>query len=102
MAKGNKKSDEYGIVHPNEILQRSSSGQTVPAPKGFGQIEGGGTVPASFENDKAILKEHIREFSEFDKDFQFVEHPYFGNISYNRWGELAIYHLNHHLKQFSV
>jgi hypothetical protein len=102
MAYGTKKADEYGIVNLNEILQRSSLGQTVPAPKGFGQIEGEGTAPTNFENDKTILKEHIREFSKLDKDFQFAEHPYFGNISYERWIELAIYHLNHHLKQFSV
>ena len=102
MANGSKKADEYGIVNPNEILQRSISRQSVPAPKGFDQIKGEGTVPTNFENDKTILKEHIREFSKLDKDFQFAEHPYFGIIGYERWVELAIYHLNHHLKQFSV
>ncbi|WP_421812373.1 hypothetical protein [Flagellimonas sp.] len=102
MAIGNKKAHEYGTINPTEILELSSSGQTVPAPKGFGQIEGEGTLPTNFENDKTILKEHIREFSNLGKDYQFAEHPYFGNISYDRWVELAIYNLNHHLKQFSV
>ena len=102
MANGSKKADEYGNINPTEILELSSSGLTVPAPKGFGQIEGEGTLPTNLENDKTALKKHIREFSRLDKDFQFAEHPYFGNISYERWGELAIYHQNHHLKQFSV
>ena len=102
MANGKKRADEYGNINPAEILELSSSGLTVPAPKGFGQIEGEGTLPTNLENDKTALKGHIREFSILDKDFQFAEHPYFGSISYEKWVELAIYHLNHHLKQFSV
>ena len=102
MANGNKKAEEYGVVDPKDILKLSRSGKTAPAPKGFGQTEGEGTVPIDFESDKKILKEHILEFSKLDKDYEFAEHPYFGNISFERWIELAVYHLNHHLKQFYV
>ena len=100
MANGNKKAQEYGVVDPIEILKLSRSGKTAPTPKGFGQTEGDGTSPTDLERDKRTLKEHVLEFSKLDNNFEFAEHPYFGKISFERWIELAIYHLNHHLKQF--
>lgn len=100
MAMGYKKAEEYGIADPKEIIALSRSGKTAPTPKGFGQIEGNGTMPTDFESDKMILKEFILEFSEFNKDF--AEHPYFGMMERKSWSELAVYHLNHHLKQFGV
>lgn len=100
LALGYKKAEEYGVVDPKEIIALSRSEKTAPTPKGFGQIEGNGTVPTDFGNDKMILKEFILEFSKFNGDFE--EHPYFGIMDRERWRELAIYHLNHHLKQFGV
>ncbi|MEO0570699.1 MAG: DUF1569 domain-containing protein [Bacteroidota bacterium] len=102
MAKGIKQTEEYGKVHPDTIIALARSGKTVPAPKGFGQIEKEGTAPTHFEKDVKTLKEHILEFSKFDDQFEFAEHPYFGHINKTRWTQLAIYHLNHHLKQFGV
>ena len=102
MAKGTKKAEESAKVNADEIIALTRSRKTVPAPKGFGQIEKEGTAPTHFKNDVATLKEHILEFSTFDDHFEFAEHPYFGNIDKNRWSQLAIYHLNHHLKQFGV
>jgi hypothetical protein len=102
MAKGTKKAEEYGVVDPKEIIELSRSGKTAPAAKGFGQIEGKGTLPIDLETDKKMLKEHISEFSNLDKEFEFAEHPYFGKMDRNRWIELAIYHTNHHLIQFNV
>ncbi len=102
MANGSKKALEYGVVDPNHILKLSRSGKTAPAPKGFGQTEGNGTAPIDLASDKEILKEHLLEFSKLDKDYAFAEHPYFGNISFEKWMALAAYHLDHHLKQFHV
>lgn len=102
MAKGAKKAEEYGVVDLDVIIGLARSGKTAPAPKGFGQVEGEGTLPTDFKNDKRILKEYISEFSKLNEDFKFAEHPYFGEIKRERWIELAIYHLNHHLKQFKV
>lgn len=102
MAKGTKKAREYGVTDSKKVIELARSGKTAPAPKGFGQVEGEGTYPTNLNNDIRILKEHILEFSGFDSDFEFAEHPYFGKIERKRWVELAIYHLNHHLKQFGV
>ncbi|MEL6975401.1 MAG: DUF1569 domain-containing protein [Bacteroidota bacterium] len=102
MAMGTKKAYEYGAVDPKKVVELSRSRKTIPAPKGFGQVEGDGTSPSTLENDKRLLKEHILQFSELDNNFEFAEHPYFGHISRERWIEIANYHLNHHLKQFGV
>ncbi|NJB70508.1 hypothetical protein GGR42_000970 [Saonia flava] len=102
MTGGTKKALEYRAIDPKEIILLARSGKTTPAPRGFGQIEGNGTLPTNLENDKKILKKHILQFSQFGKDKKFAEHPYFGIISRERWIELANYHLNHHLKQFGV
>ncbi|MEM1258256.1 MAG: DUF1569 domain-containing protein [Bacteroidota bacterium] len=102
MAKGAKQAWEYGKVNAEEIIALVRSGKVAPAPKGFGQIEKEGTMPTDLEGDIKTLKEHILEFSKFDDHFEFAEHPYFGHIDKNRWTQLAIYHLNHHLKQFGV
>lgn len=102
MAKGSKKAMEYGQVDPNEIISLAKSGKSAPAPKGFGQVEGDGTKPTRLENDKKILKEYIREFSKLSDQYNYAEHPYFGQLNKKRWTGLAIYHLNHHLRQFQV
>jgi len=102
MATGTKKALEYGKVDPKEIISLGKSGKPTPAPKGFGQVEGDGTLPTNLENDKKILKEHIVVFSEFPDDYDYAPHPYFGQMDKKRWIGLAIYHLNHHLVQFNV
>ncbi|MFD0798948.1 hypothetical protein ACFQZJ_15860 [Maribacter chungangensis] len=102
MAKGVKKANEYGKINPNDIIAIAKTGKSVPAPSGFGQTEGEGTTATNLENDKIILKQHILEFSNFTKNYKCAVHPYLGEISNKRWHELAVYHLNHHLKQFGV
>lgn len=77
MANGYKRAEEYGVTDSKEILKISRSGKSVPAPKGFGQIEGDGTTPTNFESDKASLKKHILEFSKRNKNYEFAEHPLF-------------------------
>jgi len=102
LAMGTKKALEYGVVDPKEVIALARSKKTVTAPKGFGQVEGEGTLPTNLEDDKKILKEHMLQFSQLDEDFTYPEHPFFGEIGRERWVELAYYHLNHHLRQFRV
>ncbi len=102
MAFGQKKALEYGQVDPREITTSAKRGETVPSPKGFGQVEGDGTKPIDFEKDKTVLKKFIVEFTQLPKDYQFAPHPYFGDMSEAKWTQLALYHLNHHLDQFNV
>ena len=100
MSLGEKKSTEYEKVDPKEIIALTRSGKTVPTPKGFGQVEGEGTKPVDFNEDKETLKKYIDRFSELPIDYEFSEHPYFGNMNRKQWESLVNYHLDHHLKQF--
>ena len=102
MAKGIKKAKEYGVADPEEIIRLARERKTSPTPKGFGQLEGDGTSPTNLEQDKNMLKKFILDFANLEEDFQFAEHPYFGFMNRKQWIDLAVYHLNHHLKQFRV
>ena len=102
MALGTKKAEEDNTVNLREILLLARSGKMVPTPKGFGQVEGEGTIPSDFNNDKSVLKQHIIEFSEAKDSYDFALHPYFGKLDKEGWSEITNYHLNHHLKQFGV
>lgn len=102
LALGTFKAEEYGKLSPKEVMAISRSGKTVPTAKGLGQIEGGGTKPINFKTDVKILKEHILYFSAIEKDFKFGLHPYFGEMSKEKWVRLTSYHLNYHLTQFGV
>jgi len=102
MAKGEKKALEHTILSSSEIINIAKSGKTAPTPKGFGQIEGEGTLPTNLKKDKILLKEYLLAFSELSDQFNFALHPYFGKMNREKWVKLAIYHLDHHLKQFGV
>mgnify|MGYP001604789732 CR=1 FL=1 len=101
-AMGTKELFDFGQVDPNEIIMLAKSGKTVPSPKGLGQLEGDGTKPTNWENDKKMLKEHISDFSQLNDDFNYAAHPYFGQMNKKSWTRLVIWHLNHHLGQFNV
>jgi Protein of unknown function (DUF1569) len=101
LAIGTKKSIEYDREFANEVIALAKAGKSVPTPKGLGQVEGDGTKPIDFENDKRILKEHILIFQNLAVN-DCAKHPYFGEIDKNRWAGLVAYHLNHHLRQFNV
>lgn len=101
LAIGTKTSIEYDREFANEVIALAKAGKPVPTPKGLGQVEGDGTKPTDFENDKKILKEHILTFQNLPMN-GYAPHPYFGRIDKNRWDGLVAYHLNHHLRQFNV
>ncbi len=102
LAIGTIRAEVYGQVHPEEIIALSRSDKTVPAPKGMGQVEGGGTKPTNLAEDLEILKQHISEFSKLDDNYNFQPHPYFGSYDKKQWKRLTAYHLDDHLKQFNV
>jgi hypothetical protein len=96
------KAEEYGGLTSKEVMLLANKGKTVPVAKGLGQVEGGGTQPTNLENDIVLLKQHILEFFELEKDFNFGAHPYFGKLNKEKWTRITNYHLNHHLSQFNV
>lgn len=102
LAIGSIRALEYGNYEAKQIIALSKAGRTIPVPKGLGQVEGGGTKPTHFENDKKTLKEHLLRFSILPDNFQFGEHPYFGKINKERWDKITQFHVDHHLKQFNV
>lgn len=102
LALGTFKAEEYGKLKAKEVIALSKAGKTVPAAKGLGQVEGGGTKPTVFENDRMVLKQHVLEFSKLDEDFEFGIHPYFGKMNKEKWTRLTLYHLNHHFEQFGL
>jgi len=102
LALGTLETVENGGLTPKEVFEFSNAGKTVPAPKGMDQVAGEGTQPTTFNEDIATLKQHITEFSELDDNFEYGQHPYFGDLTREKWISLTIYHLDHHLKQFNV
>ncbi len=102
LAFGKFKADEYGALTPKEVFAFANAGKTVPTAKGLDQVKGEGTPPTTFENDIGILNQHITEFSNLDDNFEYGRHPYFGQLSKEKWTSLTVYHLDHHLKQFNV
>lgn len=99
---GTFKAEEYGALKPKEVFALANAGKTVPAAKGLDQAKGEGTKPTTFKNDIKILKQHITEFSNLEDNFKFGKHPYFGDLTKEKWASLTVYHLDHHLKQFNV
>ncbi|TAE31642.1 MAG: DUF1569 domain-containing protein [Cytophagales bacterium] len=89
-------------IAPNELVALSRAGKSVPTPKGLDQVNGEGTQPTSFDADKETLKQLLISYAELPTDFNCGLHPYFGNIDKEAWHRLVLYHLNHHLTQFSV
>lgn len=102
MALGTKNPKVYGNISREKIIELAKAGKTVPTPEGYGQVEGDGTPATDFENDMQILKDLIMEFSKLKEDFVFPPHAYFGTLIRERWNDLVLYHLDHHLKQFGV
>jgi hypothetical protein len=102
LALGTFMAEEYGRLEPKEVIALSKAGKTVPAAKGLGQVEGGGTKPINFSTDVKLLKQHILDFSMLNENFEFGLHPYFGHMTKEKWIRLTLYHLNHHFNQFGL
>jgi len=61
--------------------------------------EAGMTPPTTFEADRALLL-GLLEREKYDP--QGVEHPVFGHLTAQEFGEVTWKHLDHHLRQFGV
>ncbi|WP_273566352.1 DUF1569 domain-containing protein [Maribacter halichondriae] len=97
-----KADDNYTLIDPSVVKNLALAKKPVPTPKGLGQVEGDGTSPTTFENDKALLKSHLLEFLNLPEDFDYAPHPYFGKSDRKSWMAITIYHLDHHLSQFNA
>jgi hypothetical protein len=64
--------------------------------------EQGGTKPVEFAQDKAACEELLRRFVAAQRDFQFVAHPMFGEMTDAEWMRWGYLHCDHHLRQFGV
>jgi len=78
-----------------------------PFPRGYGTMpeldpDVGGTAPTAFENDRAQLVALIERFSALTATARMPEHPLFGTLTMNEWGQWAFRHTDHHLRQFGV
>lgn len=62
----------------------------------------GGTPPAEFARDLADCEMLFRRFVASQKDFQFVRHPMFGEMTEAEWMRWGYLHCDHHLRQFGV
>jgi len=80
----------------------------MPAPKGkvktYKELDQlvRGTKPTTFEKDKQILINLVKNFDLEYPNNNMVEHPSFGKMNKKQWGRLIYIHLDHHLKQFGV
>jgi len=103
LALGTIKADvDFTPIDPSVVKSLALAKKPVPTPKGLGQVEGEGTAPTTFQNDKDLLKSHLLEFLNLPEDFDYATHPYFGKSDRKRWMSITIYHLDHHLSQFNV
>ncbi len=64
--------------------------------------ERGGTKPVEFEQDKQKLIALLHRFTNAKRDFQFVPHPMFGEMTVEEWMRWGYLHCDHHLRQFGV
>jgi hypothetical protein len=87
-------------VDLNKLKEITMRGETAPTVDGLDQVAGQGTKPTELELDKIILLDYLNKFFESEENYKFSYHPYFGDLSKGQWDRLAIYHLDHHLKQF--
>ena len=55
-----------------------------------------------FNTEKVNLKTLIDEFNGLKSKTDWVEHPLFGNLTPEQWGQAQYKHLDHHLRQFGV
>jgi len=59
--------------------------------------------PVDFEQEKSELIAKVSKFSTLGTNvIAQQEHPFFGQMTNEEWGQSQWIHLNHHLKQFGV
>ena len=58
--------------------------------------------PGEFEGDKTTLRELLERFGSRAPQSEWPDHPLFGNMTRELWGQLTCKHFNHHLTQFGA
>jgi Protein of unknown function (DUF1569) len=61
-----------------------------------------GTKPTNFSQDKQKLEAVIRRFYARKRDFQFSQHPMFGQLSESEWLKWGYLHADLHFRQFGI
>jgi hypothetical protein len=62
----------------------------------------GGTPPAEFAADVRRLLAMVDKFTADPREFAFLPHPMFGEMSEKDWMRWGYLHMDHHLRQFGV
>jgi hypothetical protein len=62
----------------------------------------GGTPPAEFAADVRRLLAVVDKFTADPREFAFLPHPMFGEMSEKDWMRWGYLHMDHHLRQFGV
>jgi hypothetical protein len=60
------------------------------------------TKPGEFERDKATLRDLLDRLGSRSTQTEWPDHPLFGKMTRQLWGQLTCKHFNHHLTQFSA
>jgi hypothetical protein len=79
----------------------------LPWPKGMPtrpEVEAAqaGTPPADFEADRLELLRLLERFCRQPRDFEWLQHPFFGSMTDAEWMRWAYLHMDHHLRQFGA
>ena len=61
-----------------------------------------GTPPENFKRDLDSLVTMIGRLTSEQRDFQWRQHPLFGEMSERDWMRWGYLHIDHHLRQFGV
>jgi Protein of unknown function (DUF1569). len=59
-------------------------------------------VQFDFDKEQKLFIEILEKAGNTMKASDWGPHPYFGYMSHNEWGKLAIVHIDYHLRQLSV
>lgn len=62
----------------------------------------GGTRPTGFEADRQELRELLDKFTRQPRDFAWVRHPVFLEMTDDDWMRWGYLHMDHHFRQFGV
>jgi len=62
----------------------------------------GGTAPGDFESDRWNLIATVERLAAANRDFEWAQHPIFGELSESEWMRWGYLHADHHLRQFGL
>ena len=107
MTTGRKPVSRASSLHQRTIVRWIALYLPLPWPPGIPtrpevDQKGGGTPPADFAADLAVVETHIELITALGTDFDWPEHPVFGRMSRAAWLRWGYLHTDHHLRQFGA